>query len=87
MYAARQNIARCMQRGRKYISNCEARPLTWGSSSQKSLVVEIQRKRFNPPAEPFNPTRAPVVDARRGLGVKETVRPSSLNNRSAFCVA
>mmetsp|Transcript_31357 Transcript_31357/g.74524 ORF Transcript_31357/g.74524 Transcript_31357/m.74524 type:complete len:187 (+) Transcript_31357:142-702(+) len=40
----------------------------------RSLIIDVQRKRFSPPPEPFSNSRPPIVDARRGLGGKETVR-------------
>jgi hypothetical protein len=45
----------------------------------RSLIIDVQRKRFSPPPEPYSASRPPIVDARRGLGSKETVRSSNGN--------
>jgi hypothetical protein len=46
----------------------------------RSLIIDVRRKRFSPPPEPYSASRPPIVDARRGLGTKETVRPASAHN-------
>lgn len=46
----------------------------------RSLIIDVQRKRFSPPPEPYSASRPPIVDARRGLGnSKETVRSTGSN--------
>lgn len=49
----------------------------------RSLIIDVQRKRFSPPPEPYSASRPPIVDARRGLGQKESVRPSGANGGGA----
>lgn len=43
----------------------------------RSLIIDVQRRRFSPPPEPYSASRPPIVDARRGLGQKESVRTST----------
>ena len=45
----------------------------------RSLIVDVHRRRFSPPQEPYSASRPPIVDARRGLGHKESVRSTSAN--------
>ena len=45
----------------------------------RSLIIDVQRKRFSPPPEPYSASRPPIVDARRGIGSKETVRSTTAN--------
>jgi hypothetical protein len=50
----------------------------------RSLIIDVQRKRFSPPPEPFGNSRPPIVDARRGLGSKENVRAGNGAPGSVF---
>mmetsp|Transcript_19108 Transcript_19108/g.62993 ORF Transcript_19108/g.62993 Transcript_19108/m.62993 type:complete len:181 (-) Transcript_19108:976-1518(-) len=45
----------------------------------RSLIIDVQRKRFNPPPEPYSSSRPPIVDARRGLGSKDALRSAGMN--------
>eukprot|EP00293_Proteomonas_sulcata_P013039 CAMPEP_0184290374 /NCGR_PEP_ID=MMETSP1049-20130417/2650_1 /TAXON_ID=77928 /ORGANISM="Proteomonas sulcata, Strain CCMP704" /LENGTH=188 /DNA_ID=CAMNT_0026597517 /DNA_START=227 /DNA_END=793 /DNA_ORIENTATION=- len=53
----------------------------------RSLIIDVQRKRFSPPPEPYSASRPPIVDARRGLGGKETVKTSGNGSGGQFTAA
>jgi len=53
----------------------------------RSLIIDVQRKRFSPPPEPYSASRPPIVDARRGLGQKESVRTSNGGGEGQFTAA